>query len=193
MKWLVCAAALALAACASGFARPAPEALRLGETTPAQVIERLGAPTAREKLERNGRPLTLLAYVYTTEAERNHGDRGVIAARNLYLFFHEDRLVGHEFRSSIESDHTDFDTRKARAIVKGQSTRAEVEQLLGRPGGLLRYPVVAASLGDAWVYGYTQERRIPFGQPIKFTKTLIVTFDTGGTVNGAFYETNGTP
>lgn len=193
MRWAACAAALALAACATGFARPAPEVLKLGETTPAQVIERLGAPTAREAIERNGRPLTLLAYVYTTEAERNHGDRGVIAARNLYLFFHEDRLVGHEFRSSIEADHTDFDARKVRAIVKGQSTRADVEQLLGPPGGFLTYPVVPASLGQAWVYGYSQERRIPFGQPIRFTKTLVVTFDAGGTVNGAFYETTGTP
>jgi outer membrane protein assembly factor BamE (lipoprotein component of BamABCDE complex) len=173
--------------------RPAPEALKLGETTQAQLIERLGAPTARESFERNGQPITVLAYVYTTEAERNHGDHGVIAARSLNLFFHDDRLVGHEFRSSAESDHTDFDPRKARAIVKGKSTRAEVEQLLGRPSGLLRYPVVAAPLGDALVYGYTQERRIPFGKPVKFTKSLLVTFDPGGIVNGAFYETTGTP
>jgi hypothetical protein len=193
VRWLVCAAAFALAACATGFVRPAPEALRLGETTQAEVIQRFGAPTVRESLERNGQPITFLAYVYTSEAERNHGDHGVIAARTLNLFFHQDRLVGHEFRSSAESDHTDFDQRKARAIVKGQSTRAEVEQLLGQPSGFLTYPVVAAPLGQAMVYGYTQQRRIPFGQPIRFTKSLLVTFDPGGVVNGAFYETTGTP
>ena len=193
MRWLACAAALALAACADGFARPKPEALRLGDTTQAEVIERLGAPTVRETIERNGQPLAFLAYVYTTEAERNHGDRGVIASRSLYLFFHDDRLVGHEFRSTIETDHTDFDSRKARAIVKGKSTRVDVEQLLGRPAGVLTYPVVAKSIAQAWVYGYAQDRRIPFGQPIKFTKSLVVTFDDRGTVNGAIYETTGTP
>lgn len=194
MRALACAATVSLlAACAGGFVRPDERALKIGETTPAQVVERLGPPTTQQKFERNGEPVLLLAYIYTTEAEPNHGDRGVIASRTLYLFFHDDRLVGHEFRSTIASDHTDFDPRKAREIVKGESTRADVTRLLGRPGGTLSFPMINANLGEAFVYGYSQERRVPFGKPIAFSKTLIVTFDPRGAVSGTFYDTSGTP
>ena len=194
MKGLACAAAaLLLAACAGGFVRPDEASLRIGETTPAQVVERLGPPTTQQKFERNGQPVTLLAYIYTTEAEKNHGDRGVIASRTLYLFFHDERLVGHEFRSTVASDHTDFDLRKAREIVKGETTREGVTRLLGRPSGTLRFPMINANLGEAFVYGYSQERRVPFGKPIAFSKTLIVTFDPRGAVSGTFYDTSGTP
>lgn len=193
MRWAAGAAALFLAACAGGFVRPDEGALKIGETTPAQVLERLGPPTARESIVRNGRPVTLLAYLYTTEAEKHHGDAGVIASRTLYLFFHEDRLVGYEFRSTIASDHTDFDARKARAIVKGETTREEVTRLLGRPSGYLAFPMIQAALGEAMVYGYSQERRVPFGKPIAYSKSLIVTFDRRGAVSGTFYDTSGTP
>ena len=193
MRWAACAAALALAACAGGFVRPLPESLRLGETTEAQILERLGPPSSREKMQRNGRPITVLAWQYTTEAERHHGDRGVIAARSLFLFFHDERLVGHEFRSSVESDHTDFDARRARGIVKGRSTREEVTRLLGPPSGYLTYPMIEASRGQAIVYGYTQQRRIPFGAPVPYTKSLVITFDSQDTVNEAYFATSGNP
>jgi hypothetical protein len=193
VRWLALGAAFLLAACAGGFVRPDEGALKLGETTPGQVLERLGPPTVRESIVRNGQPVTLLAYLYTTEAEKNHGDAGVIASRNLYLFFHNDRLVGHEFRSTIARDHTDFDARKARAIVKGTTTREEVTSLLGRPSGSLAFPMIAASLGEAIVYGYSQERRVPFGKPIAYSKSLVITFDQRGAVSGTFYDTSGTP
>jgi hypothetical protein len=187
------AAAVLVAACAGGFVRPDEGALQIGETTPAQALERLGPPTTQQKFERNGQPLTLLAYLYTTEAEKNHGDRGVIASRALYLFFHDDRLVGHEFRSTVASDHTDFDLRKVREIVKGETTRDGVTRLLGRPSGSLRFPMINANLGEALVYGYSQERRVPFGKPIAYSKSLIITFDQHGAVSGTFYDTSGTP
>jgi hypothetical protein len=193
VKWPACVAALCLAACAGGFVRPDEGALRIGETTAAQALERLGPPTARETLVRNGKPVTLLAYLYTTEAEKHHGDAGVIASRTLYLFFHEDRLVGHEFRSTIARDHTDFDVRKARAIVKGETTREEVTKLLGRPSGALAFPMIDASLGEALVYGYSQERRVPFGKPFAYSKSLVITFDRRGAVSGTFYDTSGNP
>src|SRR5205085_7421865 len=72
LRGLACAAALLLAACAGGFARPAPGVLRLGETTQAEARERLGPPSARDTIERRGRKVSLIAYAYTTEAERSH-------------------------------------------------------------------------------------------------------------------------
>jgi hypothetical protein len=194
LKRLSCAAALALAACASGgLVRPDPEALKIGETTPSQIVERFGPPTSRETMLRNGKPITLLAYLYTTEAEKHHGDTGTIASRSLYLFFHDDRLVGHDFRSSVAVDHTDFDLRKARAIVKGETKREEVTKLLGPPSGRLAYPMVDAATGEALLYAYTQQRRVPFGAPMVYTKSLVITFDARGTTSETFYATTGNP
>jgi len=187
------AAALAAAACAGGFTRRAPDALVLGQTTPAQALERFGRPTGRDRMVRFGKPIDVLSYAYTTEAERHHGDEGVIASRNLMLSFHEDRLVGYEYRSSIEADHTDFDARKARELVKGRSTRDEVAKLLGRPSGHLVFPMIEASLGEAMVYTYVQQRRVPFGAPITFTKSLVITFDQGGALNATYYQVDGIP
>jgi hypothetical protein len=173
--------------------RPEPGFLKLGETTPAQVFERLGRPTSRETLTRNGRPISVLAYLYTTEAEKHHGDAGAIASRSLYLFFHEDRLAGHEFRSNVAVDHTDFDLRKARTIVKARTTRQEVIALLGPPSGYLSFPVIDASLGEAMVYAYTQQRRVPLGAPMVYTKSLVIGFDAHGTTTETFYATSGNP
>jgi len=193
VRWAACAAAVAVAGCAGGFTRPEPNALAIGKTTQAEALERFGPPTSREAIVRHDRPITVLSYVYTTEAERHHGDQGVIASRSLLLFFHEDRLVAHEFRSSVEADHTDFDVRRARTLVKGKSTRDDVARVLGRPSGYLSFPVIAAPLGEAMVYTYVQQRRVPFGAPIPLSKSLVITFDAGGTVNGTYYEANGTP
>jgi outer membrane protein assembly factor BamE (lipoprotein component of BamABCDE complex) len=187
------AAAAMLAACAGGgFIRPAPEALQLGGTTQPEVVKLMGPPAARETMVRNGKNIEILSYAYVTEAEKRHGDPTVIAGRTLNLFFHEERLIGHEFTSTIAADHTDFELRKMRAIVKGKSTREDVAALLGRPSGLIAFPLVNTP-SAAMLYAYRENRRVPFGAPMTFTKTLLISFDERGIVNDLSYATSGTP
>jgi hypothetical protein len=192
LRLFAAAAALALASCAGGgFSRPADGELKLGETTQAEVLARMGAPATRGSTVRNGQPIDALVYEYVSESEAPHGYEGVIARRTLNLFFHDGRLAGHEFSSSVASDHTDFDLRKMKTIAKGATTRAGVTALLGRPSGYLGFPVVKVPGGQAMLYAYRENRRVPFGAPMAFTKTLLITFDESGVVNDLSYTTSG--
>ena len=190
MTWreAVLAAPLFLAACAAPFQRPQ---LTLGETTPADVVARLGAPTSSGSTVRNGNTLAVFSYTLPAEHEKPHGYQGVIPGRNLNFFFHGERLVAHEFSSTVADDHTDFDLRGMRAIVKGKTTRQEVEKLLGQPGGYATFPFVGVRTGEALVYSYRESRRVPMGAPLVFTKTLLITFDKDGTVDDLAYRTSG--
>lgn len=183
----------ALAACAGGgFLRPAPEALKLGETTPPEVVKLIGPPAGRETMVRNGKDIEILSYSHVSEAEKGHGDPTVIATRTLNLFFHDERLIGHEYSSTVAADHTDFELRKMRAIVKGKTTREDVTALLGRPSGFIAFPLINTP-STAMVYAYRQNRRVPFGAPLPFTKTLLISFDERGIVNDLSYATSGSP
>jgi hypothetical protein len=192
VRGLALAAVLALAGCVGGgFTRPAEGELKLGETTQAEVLARMGPPATRGSVVRNGQAVEALLYEYVSESEAPHGYDGVIARRTLSFFFHDARLVGHEFSSSVASDHTDFDLRKMKAIAKGETTRAEVTALLGRPSGYLGFPVVKVPGGQAMLYAYRENRRVPFGAPMTFSKTLLITFDEAGVVNDLSYSTSG--
>ena len=190
MRFVVLAT-LCLAACASPFQRPGADDLRLGETTPVDVVARLGAPTASNSTVRNGEKLAVFSYTLPAEHEKPHGYDGIIPGRSLNLFFHDERLVAHEFSSTVARDHTDFDLRGMRAIVKGKTTREEVEKLLGPPSGYARFPFVGVKTGEAMIYAYRESRRVPMGAPLVFTKTLLITFDKDGTVDDVAYRTSG--
>ena len=186
------AALLGLAACASPFQRPGTDELRLGQTTPTDVVARMGgAPTASNSMVRNGRTLAVFNYVLPAEHEKPHGYDGIIPGRSLNFFFDGERLVAHEFSSTVATDHTDFDLRGMRAIVKGKTTREEVTRLLGPPGGYAIFPFVGAKTGEAMVYAYRESRRVPMGAPLVFSKTLLITFDKDGTVDDVAYRTTG--
>ena len=182
------AALLCLAACAGPYQRPE---FTLGETTPVEVVARLGAPTSSGSTMRNGQKLAVFSYVLPADHEKPHGYEGIIPGRNFNFFFHEERLVAHEFSSTVARDHTDFDLRAMRAIVKGKTTREEVEKLLGQPSGYAVFPFVSVKTGQALVYSYRESRRVPLGAPLVFTKTLLITFDKDGTVDDVAYRTSG--
>lgn len=186
------AALLGVAACASPFQRPAGDELRLGETTPADVVARMGgAPTSSNATVRNGRTLSVFSYTLPADHEKPHGYEGIIPGRSFNFFFDGERLVAHEFSSTVAADHTDFDLRGMRAIVKGKTTREEVTRLLGPPSGYAIFPFVGVKTGEAMVYAYRESRRVPLGAPLVFSKTLLITFDKDGTVDDIAYRTSG--
>ena len=185
------AALLLLGGCAQPFVRPSPEELRIGETTPAQVIERVGRPPVYGNLERKGKTLQIVGFSQDAEWERPHGYDGVIPGRTQLYYFLDGRLVGYEFNSTVESDHTDFSMRGARDIVRGKTTRDEVARLLGRPSGYLTFPLV--DKGSAMLFGYREMRRVPFGKPTVYSKSLVIYLDESGIVHDLNYQTSGTP
>ncbi len=100
-------------------------------------------------------------------------------------------LVGHAFTSSFADDHTDFDERKIKDIIKGKTTRAEVINLMGKPGGYLTYPITKTPGSQGLRYSFIETRVAPFGVVKVFQKVLIVTFDGAGVVTDVTYSTSG--
>lgn len=164
-----------LAGCARGnFVRPSAEAFPLGRTTYAQVVHQMGEPRTVGTVRTNGKTVKSITYRYTTTADTSW-QTGVIPVRSLVFYFDNDTLVGQEFVSSFTSDSTNFDETKLGAIVKGQTTRAEVIRLLGKPSASYIPPMVKATAGEAIGYGYAgREASAPYR---RFSKTVRLTFD----------------
>jgi hypothetical protein len=178
-----------LAACAGrDFARPSPEAFKLGQTTYAQIVQQRGEPNSASDGVQNGQRVRSVTYRYTTTADTSW-ETGVVPVRTLVFYFHQERLVGYEFVSSFKADSTDFDETKIAALSKGRTTRAEVMQLLGKPSAAYIPPMVTATAGEAIGYGYA--RREASGRYRSFHKALRVTFDDQDRVADVDYTSSG--
>ena len=150
----VLAAAL-LGGCALGrnFERPSPDTLRLGQSRYAELVEKLGPPEKERLQQRGGTTVREVEYAYSSQYD---GEppliQGGIPGRTLWLYFHDDVLVGHLFNSSWRADHTDFDAAKARLIVQGTTSRDEIVALLGRPAGNYIHPMEVEPGGELLRY-----------------------------------------
>jgi len=188
----VLAAASALVGCAgTDFKRPDPGAVRVGKSTQAEVLQVMGAPRQTGELTKNGQQLKQAQYAYantTDEAFRS----GVVAARGMTFFFHNDKLVGQQYLSSFKVDATEFDGAKVPAIVKGKTTKAQVQALLGQPTGDAIYPIAKAQGETALSYAYNQAKGNAFNMKF-YNKTLTVSFDAAGVVSDVEYVVNGEP
>jgi hypothetical protein len=179
-----------LAGCAgTQFARVADDALVLGQTTEAQVRARLGEPYREGAVTKNSRQMKSLSYAYANTGAEGAAD-GVVAARSQGFYFHDGRLVGHEFISSWKEDSTDFDGAKAAQIRKGQSTLQDVQRLLGPPVGRYIHPMVAGADEQAVSYLYSQTTGGAFNLRF-FQKRLLVTADRRGVVTEVDYAESG--
>jgi hypothetical protein len=190
-KACVFALLLVLAGCAGkDFVRPAPEAFKLGETRYSQVVQQLGEPRKSGDLLKNDKTVKSITYVYASAGSEPAQD-GVIPARGLTFYFYEDKLVGQEFLSSFKSDSSNFDGSKVERIRKGQTTRAEVTQLLGAPTALFIPPMVKSTAGEAIGYAYQATRGGLFSGFKVSLKSLRVSFDDSGLVSEVDYTSAG--
>ena len=174
LTWVLCSCA------GTDFVRPDPALLRNGETTYTQAAQKLGKPFREGTMQKNDQLIKTLSYAYASAGGKPLHD-GAIAARALGLYFYNDVLVGHEFVSSWAEDNTDFDESKVDKIVKGKTTQAELQQVLGKPSGYYIYPMIKSKEGDAAVYVYSDVQGSMFNRKV-FRKTLAVTFDNKGVV-----------
>ena len=177
---------LLLAACVGrDFTRPAPDSLRLGQTTWAEVAERYGEPFKESVYTLDGVDIVTEIYAYGSLAANHHQAKinSDGAAHKLEFKFHRNILVGYVYSSSRAEDHTDFDETKSAEIIKGVSTKADVIKLLGKPGGYYIYPMIASPSGDAAVYYYTETRAGVAKQTQTLSKLLVITFAQNGVVS----------
>ena len=170
------------------FVRPEPETLVLGKTTYEDVIRQVGEPASVGTLFKNDCALKVITYSYIRPLNWP-AEWGVIPLTALSFFFLDDVLVGHHYTSAHPEDKTDFHDTKAYQLKKGQTTRAQVIELLGRPSGLYIYPMIGSKTDTALVYFYHRiklETRFLKGlRPMITQKMLIVSFDTQDLVSAA--------
>lgn len=169
--------ALVLAsACLLGadFSRPDPATFTLGTTTEQEIRQRFGEPYGQATTRVGDKLVTTLQYTYVEVRST------ALPARAMTYTFHEGRLVGFDYSSSFVADETAFDESIVKQIKRGESTRAEVLALAGRPTGEFIYPSPQATTPGrhAYVYGYSRSERLPSGQTIETTnKVLAIAFD----------------
>jgi hypothetical protein len=153
------------------FVRPTPTTFRLGESSAAEVTKQLGEPADQRAWARTdnllrepptpvptpfggasvGGSMREMKYRYSWRAGEA-ATSGVEPARNLELWFWNDKLVGYRGVSSFKEDSTTFDETKATALTPWKSLRADVVKLLGEPSGLLGYPLTRNEDQQVLVY-----------------------------------------
>lgn len=131
-----------IAACTDGNSeKPSKELLQLGKTSENQIVAVMGDPDTSKSGELRGE--TIKALVYKHEFE---GIDGAVS-RSAVFFVLDGVLVGHYFISSFPHEFTDFNVARVGHIVEGESTRLDVEAILGKPAGEAIYPFIESRDG----------------------------------------------
>ena len=187
--------ALLSAGCAGrDFVRPSSDSLQVGKTTYAEIVARFGSPYHEGTMLKNEQIVKTISYAYSTKLGERSAVSGVTPVRAMGCYFVDLVLVGHEFTSSFEKDHTNFDETKITQIKKGETTQAQVIALVGQPTGSYIFPLVQRKDEKGLVYVYTQTRveEIPFARKIKqYRKVLVVSVGENGVVTDVTFNASG--
>ena len=189
----ICMAMLVVTAgCTRGyrFTRPQPETLVLGKTTYEEIVRQVGEPVRAGTAVKNDQSLKVVSYWFSCggfacKAEEWTGEVGVATWRAMDFYFLDGVLVGYYYTSTVPGDKTDFDDIKAYQLKKGQTTRSQVIELLGKPSGMYIYPMISSKTDTALVYFYRAVGYRAVGPGKRATKLLVVSFDTHDLVTGA--------
>jgi hypothetical protein len=187
--------ALWTAGCAGrDFVRPSSDSLQLGKTTYTEIVARFGSPYREGTMLKNEQTVKTISYAYATKLGEPAAASGVTPARATGFYFVDLVLVGHEFTSSFEKDHTNFDETKVTQIKRGETTQAQVIALMGQPTGSYMFPLVQRKDERGLVYLYVQTRieEIPFARKIRqYRKVLVVSVGENGVVSDVTFNASG--
>jgi hypothetical protein len=161
------------------FVRPPMEQFELRRTTPGQVLAAAGQPAGISHTERNGKRIERFQYTYFTAAGFAAGVGPV--GRMASFYFTDGLLIGYLYTSSFPGESTDFAVDNAVRIEKGKSTRADVEAALGRPHGVILYPLADGDGNSQLRYNYTGGAG-PMGAGGIVSKDVLVTLNERGIV-----------
>jgi len=156
------------------FSRPDSASFALGKTSEQEIRQRFSEPDNQATAQVGDKLVTILRYAYA-EARST-----VVLARAMAYTFHEGRLVGFDYSSSFPTDQTVFDESAVKRIKRGETTRAEVLALVGKPTGQFIYPSPYATTPGRRVdvYSYSRTDTVPSGGTLETAnKVLAITFD----------------
>jgi hypothetical protein len=156
------------------FGRPDPASFTLGQTTEAEIRARFGKPAGETAARVGSKLVTTLRYAYA-EARSI-----AVPVRTMSYALHEGRLVGFDYMSSFAADQTAFDELALKRIKRGETTRTETLDLVGKPTGQFIYPSFYATAPGrrADVYSHSRSEKLSAGVTLETTtKVLTITFD----------------
>ena len=161
------------------FGRPDPASFTLGQTTEQEIRARFGKPAGETAARVGGKLVTTLRYAYA-EARTV-----TVPVRTMAYAFHEGRLVGFDYMSSFASDQTVFDELGVKRLKRGETTRTEALDVMGKPTGQFIYPssYVGAPGRRADVYSHSRSEKLSSGATLETTtKVLTITYDENDVV-----------
>ncbi len=179
---IIAVLAFAIGCGGTNIPRSAPGTYEIGRNGYQETLERYHEPQARVTRLHNGMNIESLIYSFASQVASAAHNTNVVPTRVTIFHFHDDLLVGYEFTSSWEEDHSDFDELRVPQIVGGKSQRADVTELLGEPTGYYGFPMTDEKDTNALVYRYNEIQQ-GGGRTSSFEKLLIVTLDATGTVS----------
>ena len=147
------------------FGRPDPASFTLGQTTEAEIRARFGKPAGETAARVGGKLVTTLRYAYA-EARSI-----AVPVRTMSYALHEGRLVGFDYMSSFAADQTAFDELALKRIKRGETTRTETLDLVGKPTGQFMYPSFYATAPGrrADVYSHSRSEKLSAGVTLETT------------------------
>ena len=178
--------ALAVIGCSAGrdFVRPDSHTEVIGKTTLRDVVAKYGEPRRQGTALKNGISVKSVSYTYATAMPYVDD----VPVKGAGFHFVDDVLVGFDFTSSFKDDMTKFDHSKVPLVRDGQTTRADVLALLGRPGGTYTYPLVKGKEDLGLVYSFVDATRTPFVPGIRtLRRTLVISVNPAGVVSDVSY------
>jgi hypothetical protein len=156
------------------FSRPDPGSFTPGQTTEQEIRARFGKPAGEAAARIGGKLVTTLRYAYA-EARSI-----AVPVRTMAYAFHEGRLVGFDYMSSFSADQTGFDELALKRIKRGETTRIEALDMVGKPSGQFIYPSAYATAPGrrADVYSHSRSEKLSSGVTLETTtKVLAIMFD----------------
>jgi hypothetical protein len=171
------------------FERVNEDTISLGVSTYDDIVTRMGDSFEEDVYIKNNKQFKLIGYTYSSTGGVATSRR-VIATRHHMFYFYQGILVGHEFISSWQEDHTNFDETKVEQIKKGEWTKEDVINLLGRPSGKLIYPLSKNKGTEKLLYSFYEGRQYAYTIEF-FQKSLSIECDQTGTVTEIEYTETG--
>lgn len=157
---------------AESFVRPDDDSLTLGLTSYQSIIAQMGEPTKKMKQAGSDRSVKVLEYFYTPRRGKP-AYPGVIPERKMTLYFMDHLLIGYLFRSTLKDDYTDFDEAMIKQLEKGTSTQNDVIEIMGKPAGVLTFPLILEGTDREISYFYEQRKGSSRNRYLKFLRVSL--------------------
>jgi hypothetical protein len=167
--------------------------LALGRTSADELRAWFGAPDRR---------VTLRGAAGKTEVwyfQWAHSEWEGASGRTLGVELADGVVIGWLFDSSFAEDSTEFDASRRAELVPGESGRADVERLIGPPGGRLGVPSnlhdqeleapPPAGTSETWAWRASETYRW-YGMLKTRVRLLAVYLDDAGLVVGQRYRSD---